>query len=95
MDFIRRSIKEKWMLALLLSSFLLAPLTVFAGQVNINKASAEEMAEQLNGVGESKAMAIVKYRNANGAFKSPADIVNVDGIGEATFEKNRALIVVK
>lgn len=56
------------------------------GKVNINTADADEL-NKLNGVGPSKANAIIKYREENGSFKSIEDIKNVSGFGEATFEK--------
>lgn len=56
------------------------------GKVNINTADADEL-NKLNGVGPSKANAIIKYREENGLFKSVEDIKNVSGFGEATFEK--------
>lgn len=55
-------------------------------KVNINTADADEL-NKLNGVGPSKANAIIKYREENGLFKSIEDIKNVSGFGEATFEK--------
>lgn len=57
--------------------------------VNINKASAEQMAKTLDGVGLSKAKAIVEYRRAHGAFVSPESLVQVKGIGESTVNNNR------
>lgn len=66
-----------------------------ASPVNINTASAEEIAEALNGVGIAKAQALVAYRTANGQFASSAQIVEVKGIGKATFEKNKEDILVK
>lgn len=60
--------------------------------VNINNADAATLAEKLNGVGLKKAQAIVSYREQNGAFKSVEDLLNVQGIGQATLEKNRNLI---
>lgn len=56
--------------------------------VNINTASAEELAIMLLGVGEKKAEEIVTYREHYGDFKFARDLVNVKGIGEATVEKN-------
>jgi len=56
--------------------------------VNINTASAEELAIMLLGVGEKKAQEIVTYRESHGDFKFARDLVNVKGIGEATVEKN-------
>ncbi|MEE8235965.1 MAG: helix-hairpin-helix domain-containing protein, partial [Gammaproteobacteria bacterium] len=58
-----------------------APGLVFAGPVNINSADAETIAAELDGVGVSKAQAIVAYREQNGAFASPEEVLNVKGIG--------------
>ncbi|AQZ95918.1 ComEA family DNA-binding protein [Halopseudomonas phragmitis] len=60
--------------------------------VNINHASAAEIAEVLQGVGESKAQAIVAYRDENGAFESVESLAGVKGIGQATVERNRERI---
>ncbi len=57
--------------------------------VDINAASAAELAEGLVGIGPSKAEAIVDYRTENGPFESVDDLVLVKGIGPATIEKNR------
>ena len=67
----------------------------FASPVNINTASADEIASALNGVGENKAKAIVKYRKDNGNFSSADQIIQVSGIGSAIYEKNKADILVK
>ena len=69
--------------------------SVFALPVNINEASADEIAEALNGIGISKAQAIVAYRSQNGPFENAIDIVDVKGIGLTTYEKNKADILVK
>lgn len=66
-----------------------------AAPVNINTASASEIAEALNGVGMSKAQAIVDYRAAYGLFSRPDEIVFVRGIGEATYEDNKDDILVE
>ena len=60
--------------------------------VNINQASADELAEVLIGVGIAKATEIVSYRKANGPFKSLQDLSAVKGIGSKTVEKNREKI---
>ena len=67
----------------------------FASSVNINAANANEIAAALNGVGSAKAQAIVEYRTANGSFTNASQIVEVSGIGPATYEKNKADILVK
>ena len=64
-----------------------------AAKVNINKADAATIAEVLNGVGLTKAEAIVAYRKANGKFKSAEELTAVKGIGESTIAKNKAKIV--
>ena len=61
--------------------------------ININKATKEELMT-LSGVGESKAEAIISYREENGSFKSIEDIKNVTGIGDAMFEKIKGSITV-
>ncbi|WP_291220531.1 helix-hairpin-helix domain-containing protein [Dokdonella sp.] len=83
----------KSILASLILSCALA-LPAFAGSpVDINTASATELAEGLDGVGMSKAEAIVAYRDEHGPFASADDLVNVKGIGEKTVELNRANIL--
>jgi competence protein ComEA len=67
---------------------LLAPLT-FAGPVDINTADAATIARELNGVGESRAQAIVDYRQKNGRFMTPEDVLKVSGIGPQVLKLNR------
>lgn len=64
-----------------------------SGLININTAPAYKL-EELDGIGEVKAAAIVQYREENGNFKSVDELVNVKGIGEKTLEKNRDRITV-
>ncbi|MBN4063632.1 ComEA family DNA-binding protein [Cardiobacterium sp. AH-315-I02] len=73
----------------LLFSLVLFSSAAFAGKVNINNASAEQIATTMTGIGESKAKAIVDYRKSHGKFKSIQDLENVDGIGSKTVEKNK------
>ncbi|MCU0588216.1 MAG: helix-hairpin-helix domain-containing protein [Syntrophobacteraceae bacterium] len=56
-----------------------------SGPVNINTATAEELAK-LPGVGPKTAEEIVKYRKEHGAFKATKDIMNVKGIGDKKFK---------
>lgn len=62
--------------------------------ININTASKETLMT-LNGIGESKAQAIIDYRDEIGGFKSVDDITNVSGIGEKTLEKIKDKISIK
>ena len=81
---IRRSVQ------ILIASF--APLMAWAGPVDINKADAATIAKELQGVGLSRAQAIVAYREKNGSFKTVDDLRKVKGIGAKTLELNRANI---
>ena len=86
--------KFKWIKfsCLLASLLLLGP--AWGGQpVDINEASAETIAESLDGVGMSKARAIVDYRALHGKFKHVDELVNVKGIGLSTVDKNRDYIL--
>src|SRR5687768_2756803 len=62
--------------------------------VNINRASQSEL-ERLPGVGPSLAKKILDFRQKNGQFKSPNDLMAVPGIGEKKFEQLKNLITVK
>lgn len=56
------------------------------GRVNINTADRTALMT-LSGIGETRAAAIIAYREANGAFDSIEDIKNVEGIKDAVFQK--------
>ena len=79
--------------ALVVSSVI--PSIAMATPVNINTASAAQIAEALNGIGLSKAQAIVDYRESYGLFTAADEIVFVRGIGDSTFENNKGDILVK
>ena len=77
-----------------------APLSLFfatatlawalpAAAVDLNTADAETLSEELVGVGEVRARAIVDYREDHGRFESAGELTEVHGIGSATLEKNR------
>ncbi|MDT0630284.1 helix-hairpin-helix domain-containing protein [Rubrivirga sp. S365] len=53
---------------------------------NLNTASAADL-QRLPGIGPALAGRIVAYRETNGPFRSPDQIVEVKGIGDKTFEK--------
>ena len=82
----------------ILAGILASLISVFAWAaepVNINTASAEEISENLKGIGPSKAQAIVAYREANGAFDHVDELVNVKGIGVRTVDQNRGMILLQ
>ena len=63
-------------------------------KININTASAEELM-QLKGIGSSHAASIIAFREKNGPFNTPEDLIKVPRIGQKTFEKNKDLIIIK
>lgn len=65
------------------------------GPVNINTADASTLSSQLKGVGESKAQAIIKYRETVGPFKSIEQLKDVKGIGDSLLSKNRDNIILE
>ena len=63
-------------------------------KININSASAS-LLENLPSIGPVKAQAIVAYRQAHGPFQRTEDLMDVLGIGPATYEKVKDLITVR
>jgi competence protein ComEA len=66
---------------------------VAGGLINVNTATNTEL-EELPGVGEVIAQAIVDYRTENGSFTSVDQLLDVSGIGDATLENIRDLVTV-
>ena len=62
--------------------------------ININHCSMDDLVS-LPGIGDTKAAAIIKYRETNGGFDTIEDILNVSGIGDAIFSDIKELITVK
>ncbi len=63
-------------------------------KININSASIQRL-ELLPSVGPAIAQRIIDYRAEHGAFTAPKDIMKVKGIGQATFDKLKDVIVVE
>lgn len=64
------------------------------GRLNLNTASLAELMT-LSGIGQTKAQAVVNYRDAHGGFSSVEEIMNVDGIKEGLYNRIRDQIKVK
>lgn len=65
-----------------------------AGKINLNTANAE-MLEELPGIGEVLAQRILDYRAANGSFSTVEELLDIDGIGEKTYEKIKDFVEVR
>ena len=74
---------------------LVLSLSAFAADsVDINTASAQDIAQVMNGVGPNKAEAIVEHRSTYGPFSSVDELTEVRGIGPSIVERNRKLVSV-
>lgn len=70
------------------------PESMLEGEkININTASIYEL-DRLPNIGPSKAEAIVTYRTEHGAFERIEELMDVSGIGEATFEELKEYVTV-
>lgn len=67
----------------------------YAGPVNINTATVEQLDMELNGVGPTIAQRIVEYRKAQGEFTQAEQLVEVKGIGDKTLSKNAEFILLE
>jgi len=63
-------------------------------KININKASAGELTT-LKRVGPKISKRIVEYRENNGPFVIPEDIMKVKGVGPKTYKLNKDRITVE
>jgi competence protein ComEA len=70
-----------------------ASSAVTATLVNLNTATSAQL-DSLPGIGKATADRIVEYRQKNGAFKKPEELMNVRGIGEKNFLKLKPLVTV-
>ncbi len=55
------------------------------GKININSAGVTELSV-LSGIGEALSKRIIDYRDANGAFETTEEIMNVPGINQNKYE---------
>lgn len=81
------------LLAALALCLVLATPVIAGAPVDINRADAQTLAVSLDGIGLSKAKAIVDYRQAHGPFRSADQLTEIQGIGARTVERNRANIL--
>ena len=63
------------------------------GKVNLNTAGKEELMT-LTGIGEAKAESIIRYREENGGFQTPEDLMKIEGIKTGVFDKIKEQITV-
>jgi competence protein ComEA len=59
--------------------------------ISINQATQDEL-ETLLGIGPTKALGIISYRDEYGGFKALEELTEVKGIGPATFAKIKDFI---
>jgi competence protein ComEA len=63
--------------------------------ININTATAVELVEAIDGVGEVRAAAIITLRDQLGGFSNLEQLLDVKGIGDATLARIRSIIVLE
>lgn len=71
---------KKLLLAVLFTLSMSTGLAIAEDKINLNTATKVELVS-LNGIGDATADAIIAYREQNGPFLSPADLVKVKGVG--------------
>ena len=61
--------------------------------IDVNAASAAQLASVLIGIGPSKAQKIIAFRENYGPIQTPEELLAIKGIGRKTLEKNRPRII--
>lgn len=62
--------------------------------ININTDNINELT-LLPGIGKAKALLIIEYRKENGDFSNKEELMNVQGIGEAVYNKLKHMIYIE
>lgn len=91
-----KNLKRSISLCIVIAFVLASGISAFAKdevRININKATVKELVK-LKKVGTKVAEKIVEYREKNGPFAKPEDIMKVSGIGKKIFELNKDMISV-
>jgi competence ComEA-like helix-hairpin-helix protein len=70
------------------------PFPTIEKKIDLNAATAKELAS-LPGVGPSLAQKIIDYREKNGKFTSPSELLKVDGIGSRKYNDLKMLVTVE
>ncbi|MBN2515708.1 MAG: ComEA family DNA-binding protein [Deltaproteobacteria bacterium] len=89
---------KKLFAVLLVASFVIGVVHLAFAEdsqkININAATVNELIK-LDRIGPALAQRIIQYREENGPFQVPEDIMKVKGIGEKTFEANKDRITIE
>jgi competence protein ComEA len=78
----------------LMMSWVVPALAADLQKVNLNTATLEELIT-LDGIGQKVAERILNFREKNGPFQNPEDLMMVKGVGEKIFEANKDKIEIQ
>jgi competence protein ComEA len=78
----------------LMMSWVVPALAADLQKVNLNTATLEELMT-LDGIGQKVAERILSFREKNGPFQNPEDLMMVKGVGEKIFDANKEKIVIQ
>ncbi|EAQ63766.1 hypothetical protein MED121_05248 [Marinomonas sp. MED121] len=86
------SLLKVFFVLVLVSLLCLSNVSMAAKPLDVNLATAEQLAAVMVGVGQKKAQAIIEYRETNGAFNALDELIFVKGIGPSLLKKNRVYL---